>query len=98
LPAGCKALARAVAVLGEGAQLPEVAGLAGLSDDSAAKALAALCRALGAREADCGTAGLKDRQAVTRQWVSVPAAALAAVTVPASAEWEPPPARHPATP
>jgi tRNA pseudouridine13 synthase len=36
------------------------------------EAVSALCQALGAREADAGTAGLKDRQAVTRQWVSVP--------------------------
>ena len=35
-------------------------------------ALAALCRALGVRRDAAGAAGMKDRQAVTRQWVSVP--------------------------
>src|SRR5947209_2007103 len=34
-----------------------------------------VARRLGLRPGDVGTAGLKDRQAVTRQWVSVPAAA-----------------------
>ena len=40
--------------------------------DRSREAVAALCQALGAREADAGCAGLKDRQAVTRQWVSLP--------------------------
>ena len=35
------------------------------------QAVSALARALGVEERDCGTAGLKDRHAVTRQWVSV---------------------------
>lgn len=34
-----------------------------------------LAQALGVREDDIGVAGMKDRQAVTRQWVSVPAVA-----------------------
>jgi tRNA pseudouridine13 synthase len=39
------------------------------------EAIAALCRHLAVREADAGAAGLKDRQAVTRQWVSLPGVA-----------------------
>lgn len=38
------------------------------------QAVSAIARALGAQERDCGTAGMKDRHAVTRQWVSVPGA------------------------
>lgn len=36
-------------------------------------------KALGVRDTDIGTAGTKDRRAVTRQWISVPAQAAAAV-------------------
>jgi tRNA pseudouridine13 synthase len=36
------------------------------------KAVAAIARALGARERDIGVAGMKDRHAVTRQWLSLP--------------------------
>ncbi len=36
------------------------------------EALSALCRALSTRESDAGTAGQKDRHAVTRQWISLP--------------------------
>src|SRR5580658_1714062 len=36
------------------------------------EAVAALCRALRVREADAGVAGLKDRVALTRQWISLP--------------------------
>jgi tRNA pseudouridine13 synthase len=47
-----------------------------------AEAIARLCRALGAAPKDAGAAGQKDRQALTRQWISLPAidpaAALAA--------------------
>ncbi|RKI28972.1 tRNA pseudouridine(13) synthase TruD [Corallococcus sp. AB004] len=39
----------------------------------------ALATALGVREDDIGSAGMKDRQAVTRQWLSVPANAEARV-------------------
>ncbi len=39
------------------------------------QAVSAIARALGVAERDCGTAGLKDRHAVARQWVSVPGAA-----------------------
>ncbi|RKH75809.1 tRNA pseudouridine(13) synthase TruD [Corallococcus sp. AB045] len=39
----------------------------------------ALATALGVREDDIGAAGMKDRQAVTRQWLSVPANAEARV-------------------
>ncbi|QDU19044.1 tRNA pseudouridine(13) synthase TruD [Urbifossiella limnaea] len=38
-----------------------------------------IAQRLGARPGDVGTAGLKDRHAVTRQWVSVPAACEARV-------------------
>src|SRR5262249_43973414 len=41
----------------------------GLTTDDA---VAQLCRALGVRREDAGVAGQKDRQALTRQWVSVP--------------------------
>ena len=37
---------------------------------STMEALRALCRALGASEAEAGYAGLKDANAVTRQWFS----------------------------
>ncbi|RKH10795.1 tRNA pseudouridine(13) synthase TruD [Corallococcus sp. CA047B] len=37
----------------------------------------ALAAAMGVREDDIGVAGMKDRQAVTRQWLSVPASAEA---------------------
>src|SRR5256885_5694727 len=36
-------------------------------------AVARLCRALGVSSKDAGVAGQKDRQALTRQWVSLPA-------------------------
>src|SRR4051812_48164346 len=36
------------------------------------EAVRALCDALKAKARDAGTAGMKDRHAVTRQWVSVP--------------------------
>ena len=39
-----------------------------------------LAKRLGIRAGDIGTAGLKDRRAVTRQWVSIPAAAEASVS------------------
>lgn len=39
-----------------------------------------LAKRLGIRTGDIGTAGLKDRRAVTRQWVSIPASAEACVT------------------
>ena len=45
LPATCTAAARAVAVLGDGAELPAVAALARLPDDETAAALATLARA-----------------------------------------------------
>jgi DNA-binding SARP family transcriptional activator/tetratricopeptide (TPR) repeat protein len=45
MPADVVKAARAVSVLGEGAELPWVAGLAGLADEAAAEALAALSRA-----------------------------------------------------
>jgi tRNA pseudouridine13 synthase len=38
-----------------------------------AEAVARLCRALGVKPSDAGTAGQKDRQALTRQWISLPA-------------------------
>lgn len=38
--------------------------------------VSALARALGLRPGEVGAAGQKDRQAVTRQWLSVPAAAV----------------------
>ncbi len=38
-----------------------------------AEAIARLCRALGAHPKDAGAAGQKDRQALTRQWISLPA-------------------------
>jgi tRNA pseudouridine13 synthase len=41
----------------------------GLTTDDA---VTQLCRALGVRREDAGVAGQKDRQALTRQWVSVP--------------------------
>lgn len=37
-----------------------------------AEAVARLCRALGVAPKDAGTAGQKDRQALTRQWISLP--------------------------
>ncbi len=37
-----------------------------------AEAIARLCRALGAQPKDAGAAGQKDRQALTRQWISLP--------------------------
>lgn len=37
-----------------------------------AEAIARLCRALGAAQKDAGAAGQKDRQALTRQWISLP--------------------------
>jgi tRNA pseudouridine13 synthase len=37
------------------------------------EALQRLCRGLGVRRDDAGAAGMKDRQAITRQWVSLPA-------------------------
>ena len=45
LPAGATAVARALAVLGDGAGLPEVAALAGLPEDDAAAATEVLARA-----------------------------------------------------
>src|SRR5262245_32277313 len=42
-------------------------------DVSADELQARLSRALGCSRSDIGMAGLKDRRAVTRQWVSVPA-------------------------
>jgi tRNA pseudouridine13 synthase len=39
-----------------------------------------LAKRLGIRAGDIGTAGLKDRRAITRQWVSIPAAADACVS------------------
>jgi tetratricopeptide (TPR) repeat protein len=45
LPQDCLAAARAVAVLGDGAELPDVAALAGLRDDEVAAAVATLARA-----------------------------------------------------
>jgi tRNA pseudouridine13 synthase len=49
-----------------------------------AEAIARLCRALEVSPRDAGSAGQKDRQALTRQWISLPevdpARALAAVT------------------
>lgn len=38
-----------------------------------AEAILRLCRALGAQQKDAGAAGQKDRQALTRQWISLPA-------------------------
>lgn len=39
---------------------------------STQEALRLLCRALALREADAGVAGQKDKQALTRQWISLP--------------------------
>ncbi|HEY0991038.1 MAG TPA: tRNA pseudouridine(13) synthase TruD, partial [Kofleriaceae bacterium] len=41
----------------------------GLTSPDAARAIA---RALGVRDRDIGIAGMKDRRAVTRQWMSLP--------------------------
>jgi tRNA pseudouridine13 synthase len=59
----------AYAPSGEGSHTFLLVEKTGLTTDDA---VAQLCRALGVRREDAGVAGQKDRQAVTRQWVSVP--------------------------
>ena len=65
LPADCTAVARAVAVLGDGCLLADVAALAGLDEPTTATALAALARAEVVR------AGLPARASCTR-WSATP--------------------------